>query len=100
MFPEYAKARLSQIRIHDLRHTYATFLLSKGINVKVISERLGHESIQVTLDLYSHVLESMQDEAVEKIDVVLAATKVPPIELQNPYGQHPLKERSAESSNS
>ncbi len=51
---------LPQITFHDLRHTHATILLMHGENIKVISERLGHESINITLDTYSHVLPSME----------------------------------------
>ena len=64
-------ADVPQIRFHDLRHTHATLLLAKGINVKVISERLGHSNIKVTLDTYSHVLPTMQEEAVRKLDEIL-----------------------------
>lgn len=54
--------------MHDLRHTHATLLLSEGINAKVISERLGHSKVGTTLDIYSHVLPTMQKEAVDKLD--------------------------------
>ena len=60
------------IRFHDLRHTHATMLLSQGIHAKVISERLGHSNIKTTLDIYSHVLPSMQEEAANKIDALFA----------------------------
>lgn len=46
------KAAVPKIRFHNLRHTYATLLLAKGVNVKVISERLGHSNIKITLDTY------------------------------------------------
>ncbi|WP_053361932.1 site-specific integrase [Bacillus sp. FJAT-27251] len=65
------EAEVSKIRLHDLRHTHATLLLSVGVNVKVISERLGHSSIKITLDTYSHVLPTMQKEAVKKLDDML-----------------------------
>jgi len=58
--PLLAKANLPQIRFHDLRHTCATLLLSKDVNAKVVSEMLGHSSISVTLDIYSHLLPDMQ----------------------------------------
>lgn len=57
------KPLLKTIRLYDLRHTCATLLLSKGVNPKVVSERLGHSSIALTLDIYSHVLPDMQNEA-------------------------------------
>lgn len=55
---------------HDLRHTHATLLLKKGVNIKVISERLGHSSIQLTLDTYSHVMPDMQETAVIALDTL------------------------------
>jgi integrase len=61
------------IRFHDLRHTHATQLLRQGIHPKVVSERLGHASIGITMDTYSHVLPDMQEEAAERIDAVLRA---------------------------
>jgi integrase len=62
------KAGLKEIRIHDLRHTHATLMLKAGIHPKVVSERLGHASIGITLDLYSHVLPGLQEAAAEKFD--------------------------------
>jgi integrase len=62
------RADLPRIRFHDLRHTCATLLLLAEVNVKVVSERLGHASIQLTLDTYSHVLPTMQRKAAEKMD--------------------------------
>ncbi len=55
------KAGLNKIRIHDLRHTHATLLLRMGVNPKIVSEQLGHSSIKMTLDVYSHVTEEMQE---------------------------------------
>ncbi|MEC0667260.1 tyrosine-type recombinase/integrase [Priestia flexa] len=62
---------VTDIRFHNLRHPHATMLLSNGINVKVISERLGHSNIKVTLDAYSHVLPSMQEEVVLELDEII-----------------------------
>ncbi len=69
--PLLKRAGLSHIRFHDLRHTAATLLLSQGINPKVIQEMLGHSSITLTLDTYSHVLPTMQREAREAMEAVL-----------------------------
>lgn len=59
---------LPHIRFHDLRHTNATLLLKKGIPAKIVSERLGHSSISVTLDTYSHVLVDMQKDSSVAFD--------------------------------
>ena len=66
------KAELPDIRFHDLRHTAATLMLKQGVHPKVVSERLGHASIQITLDRYSHVLPSMQREAADKMDAMFS----------------------------
>jgi integrase len=58
-----ARADLPRIRFHDLRHTAATILLSHNVNPKVVSEMLGHSSVAITLDIYSHVLPHMQHDA-------------------------------------
>jgi integrase len=64
-------ARLSKIRFHDLRHTCATLLLSRNVNPKIVSEMLGHSSISITLDTYSHVLPNMQENAVTALNDIL-----------------------------
>jgi integrase len=58
------KNGLKGLRLHDLRHTHASLMLSQGIHPKIVSERLGHSSIGITIDLYSHVLPTVQGEAV------------------------------------
>ncbi|HYQ06718.1 MAG TPA: site-specific integrase, partial [Xanthobacteraceae bacterium] len=65
--------RLPQIRLHDLRHSHATHLLAAGVHPKIAQERLGHSSISITLDTYSHVLPGMQDDAVAKVDAAIQA---------------------------
>jgi len=60
--------QLPQFSIHGLRHTHATILLLKGENIKVISERLGHKSTQITWDTYSHVLPSMKKQTADLLD--------------------------------
>lgn len=62
------KHNLPPIRFHDLRHTHATLLLQQGEHPKIVSERLGHSTITITMDLYSHVLPNMQKEAAQKLD--------------------------------
>ena len=64
---------LPRVRFHDLRHTHATILLREGVHPKIVSERLGHANIGITLDTYSHVLPGMQEEAARKFDVALTA---------------------------
>ncbi|HCG29181.1 MAG TPA: site-specific integrase, partial [Chloroflexi bacterium] len=66
------RAGLRRIRVHDLRHTHATLLLLAGVPAKVVSERLGHASIGITLDTYSHVLPAMQDEAADAFSRILS----------------------------
>ena len=61
----------TDVRFHDLRHTHATLLLADGVNPKVVSERLGHSNIRITLDTYAHVLPTMQEEAVKSIEKIL-----------------------------
>jgi integrase len=62
---------LPLIRLHDLRHSHATHMLAAGVHPKIAQERLGHSSVSVTIDLYSHVLPGMQAEAVSKVDAAL-----------------------------
>ena len=62
------KAGLEGLRLHDLRHTHASLMLSQGIHLKVVSERLGHSSIGITGDLYSHVLPTVQEDAVRRFE--------------------------------
>jgi integrase len=64
------RAGLPEIRFHDLRHTAATLLLGQNVNVKVVSEMLGHSNIAITLDTYSHVLPTMQADAAAKMEAL------------------------------
>jgi integrase len=61
------------ILVHDLRHTAATLMLLAGVNPKVVSERLGHATIGITLQTYSHVLPTMQQDAAAVLDALLRA---------------------------
>lgn len=65
------KAGLPDIRFHDLRHSSATMLLGMKVHPKIVQELLGHSQIAITLDIYSHVLPTMQEEAMHKIDEAL-----------------------------
>ena len=65
-------AMTGSIRFHDLRHTAATLLLGRGVHPKIVSEMLGHSTIAITLDTYSHVTPTMQREAAAAMDAVLA----------------------------
>jgi integrase len=64
--PEYP-----EITLHGMRHTMATMMLAEGVNPKVVQERLGHASIQMTLDRYSHVTLNMQEDAAALLDALL-----------------------------
>lgn len=66
-----AKTKLARIRFHDLRHTHATHLLTGNIHPKIASERLGHSKVSITLDLYSHVIPGMQEDAAAMVDAAL-----------------------------
>jgi integrase len=65
-------AGVTRIRIHDLRHTNATVLLAQDVHAKVVQERLGHSSIGMTIDTYSHVLPHMQQQAAEVLDATFS----------------------------
>jgi integrase len=65
-------AGLPKIRLHDLRHTHATLALEAGVHPKVVQERLGHATIAITLDTYSHAIPAMQEDAAAKIAALLA----------------------------
>lgn len=72
-FQEIIKqAELPRIRFHDIRHTAATLMFKEGIHPKVVQEILGHSSISLTLDTYSHVIPSMQEEVASKLNTLLS----------------------------
>jgi integrase len=70
-FVKFARRHGFRIRLHDLRHSHATHMLASGVHPKIAQERLGHSSVGITLDLYSHVLPGMQAEAVNRVDAML-----------------------------
>jgi integrase len=71
-YPLLARANLPHVRFHDLRHSAATLMLSRGIPLKIVSEILGHSQISITADTYMHVTPVMQREAAAAIDAALA----------------------------
>jgi integrase len=80
-----AHLRLKVIRLHDLRHTYATIALAAGVKPKVVSERLGHASVAFMLQLYSHVLPSVDEEAAKRVaDLMLGREP-----FSNPFPKSP-----------
>ena len=66
-----AGTALPRVRFHDLRHSHATHLLATGVHPKIAQEWLGHATVAITLDLYSHVLPSMQEDAASRVDEAL-----------------------------
>lgn len=69
--PLLTRAKVPSVRFHDLRHTAATLLLSEGVNPKIVQEILGHSTVSMTLDVYSHVTPTMQREAAARMDALL-----------------------------
>jgi integrase len=76
MHPEYVRrqfdrhlqrAGLPRIRFHDLRHTHATLALQAGVHPKIVSERLGHTTVAMTLDVYSHAIPALQQDAAATV---------------------------------
>lgn len=65
------KSKIDDMRFHDLRHSCATILLKEGIHPKIVSEMLGHSTIGITMDTYSHVIPSLQKEAAQKMDTIV-----------------------------
>ena len=74
-----ARAGLEGVRFHDLRHTHATLMLRQGVHPKIVSERLGHSTVAITLDTYSHVLPGLQEAAAQRFEegLQISAVEVP-----------------------
>ena len=64
-------AGLPEIRFHDLRHTYATLALQADVHPKIVSERLGHGDVGVTLNTYSHIIPALEEEAASRVAALL-----------------------------
>ena len=76
-FSRLAKtAGLGHVRFHDLRHTFASLMLLRGAKPKVISEALGHASVAFTMDVYSHIIGGMQEDAMRLLDEVMPTGRV------------------------
>lgn len=73
--PLLSRLGLPSLRLYDLRHSHATLLLAAGEHPKVVQERLGHSSIALTLDVYSHVIPAMQERATLLLDTLLESSK-------------------------
>lgn len=73
------KLDLKGVRFHDLRHTCASMLLQQGVHPKIVQERLGHSSISITLDLYSHVVPGLQHAAADKMDEIFNKSVTSPL---------------------
>ncbi|WP_019123627.1 tyrosine-type recombinase/integrase [Brevibacillus massiliensis] len=69
------KTGAPKITFHDLRHTHASLLIKQGVHIKVISERLGHSSVSITMDTYGHLMPNMQEDAATGLDTIIK-TKV------------------------
>ena len=63
------------IRLHDARHSHASLMLKQGIHPKIVQERLGHSTIAVTLDTYSHITPGLQEAAAQRFDDVMLSNK-------------------------
>jgi integrase len=70
---------LPRLRFHDLRHSHATHMLAAGVHPKIASERLGHATVGLTLDTYSHVIPGMQEDAVARVDAAFAGAIIKPV---------------------
>jgi integrase len=62
-------------RLHDLRHFFASLLIAQGVELKVVSELLGHSSIQITSDIYAHILPRVKEQAMDVMNSILTDSK-------------------------
>lgn len=69
-------AKLPRIRFHDLRHTHATLALQAGVHPKIVSERLGHGDVGLTLNVYSHAIPALQEEAAARVAALVFGAEV------------------------
>ena len=87
------RAGLRRIRFHDLRHSYASILISQGENIKFIQSQLGHSSAKTTLDRYGHLMPNLENDAARRLDKTVFGSFVRKL-LENPVseGNSPKKE--------
>ena len=71
----FMKSRGNKVRLHGLRHSHASHLLAENVHPKIVQERLGHSSIAITMDIYSHLMLNMQADAAAKVDLALRGAK-------------------------
>jgi integrase len=74
---DFLKAQGQSVRLHGMRHSHASHMLAENVHPKVVQERLGHSSIAITMDIYSHLMPNMQADAAAKVDAALKAAKKP-----------------------
>lgn len=70
------RAGVKPIRIHDLRHTFATLAIQAGISVKALSEAIGHSDVRITLGTYAHVMPEQRVEVADKVGAVLFGNRI------------------------
>ena len=75
-YPSLRRAKLRQVRFHDLRHTFASFLIAKNVHPKRIQALMGHSSIKVTMDVYGHLMKDADNEAAEQIADLIFGSKM------------------------
>jgi len=69
------RLKLPRVRLHDLRHSYATLMLESGVDLKTVSQALGHSTIRITADTYAHVTPAMQQSAAERLDRIIGRSR-------------------------
>lgn len=87
-----ASAGVKDIRLHDARHTHASLMLKQGVHPKIVQERLGHSSIAITLDTYSHVAPGLQEAAAAGFDKLVSVRRGGGEGEQSRQGNRPLRE--------
>jgi len=83
------RSHCKKIRFHDLRHTFATMALENGMDIKTLSAMIGHISAETTLNIYSHITDTMQQQAAVRIDREIGGTDAQMPELEPPKASEP-----------